>query len=93
MSDAVLLLPDTRKRQVQRIVPKFLAQCQAKRIREVRIVHGVPNARTQRMLHAVLKELPEVVCFRTGGAQAGTAGATIVVLSSPEEMPPRPLSR
>lgn len=91
--DAVLLLPDVRKRQIQRIVPKFLANCRSNRIFEVRIVHGTPKPTSQRALHSVLKGLPEVACFRTGGQQAGTPGATIVVLLGTDEMPIRQISQ
>jgi DNA-nicking Smr family endonuclease len=93
LNDAVLLLPDVRKRQIRRIVPKFLANCRSNRIFEVRIVHGTPKRTSQRALHSVLKELPEVACFRTGGPQAGAAGATIVVLLGTDEMPIRQVSR
>ncbi|MCK5618241.1 MAG: Smr/MutS family protein [Candidatus Krumholzibacteria bacterium] len=78
--DAVLPLPVGGERQIRRIVPKFLASCRANQIYEVRIVHGTSNGRAQKALHAVLKDLPEVACFRTGGPQAGSAKATIVVL-------------
>jgi len=78
--DAVLPLPYARKRQIRRIVPQFLASCRSQRIYEARIVHGTTDPRTEQALHEVLKELPEVACFRTGGLQAGSAKATIVVL-------------
>jgi DNA-nicking Smr family endonuclease len=86
--DAVLPLTDTRKRQMRRIVPRFLANCRSNRIYEARIVHGTTDARTERALHEVLKSLPEVACFRTGGPQAGSPRATVVVLLGPDEMPP-----
>lgn len=78
---------------MKRIVPKFLANCRLNRIFEVRIVHGSPKPTSQRALHSVLKEIPEVACFRTGGEQAGTPGATIVVLLGTDELPPRQISR
>ncbi|MGD8415097.1 MAG: Smr/MutS family protein [Candidatus Latescibacterota bacterium] len=88
ISDAVLPLPDMRKRQMRRIVPEFLANCRSRRIFEARIVHGTTDPKTERALHDVLKDLPEVACFRTGGQQAGTHRATIVVLLGPDELPP-----
>jgi DNA-nicking Smr family endonuclease len=78
--DAVLPLPVGGERQIRQIVPKFLANCREKRIYQVRIVHGQSNPRARQALHAVLKDLPEVACFRTGGLQAGSPKATIVVL-------------
>ena len=87
--DAVLPLPYSRKRQIRRIVPQFLANCRSRRIYEARIVHGTTDRRTERALHDVLKELPEVACFRTGGPQAGSDRATIVVLLGPDELPPK----
>ena len=85
-SNAVLPLPVVRRRQLRRIVPRFLARCRSNHIFEVRIVHGTHDRRAQRALHAVLKELPEVACFRTGGLQAGSNQATIVVLLGHDEM-------
>jgi DNA-nicking Smr family endonuclease len=86
--EAVLPLSDMRKRHIRRIVPKFLANCRSNQIYEARIVHGTADTRTERALHEVLKSLPEVACFRTGGPQAGTSRATIVVLLGPDELPP-----
>jgi DNA-nicking Smr family endonuclease len=88
MTDAVLPLPDMRKRQIRRVVPEFLANCRSHSIFEARIVHGTTDPRTERALHDVLKDLPEVACFRTGGPQAGTSRATIVVLLGLDELPP-----
>jgi DNA-nicking Smr family endonuclease len=77
-----------RKRQIRRVVPEFLANCRSHSIFEARIVHGTTDPRTERALHDVLKDLPEVACFRTGGPQAGTSRATIVVLLGLDELPP-----
>jgi dsDNA-specific endonuclease/ATPase MutS2 len=90
LNDAVLLLPDTRKRQMRLIVPRFLSNCRTNRIYEAWIVHGSANARTERALHDLLKSLPEVACFRTGGPQADGRRATIVVLLGPDELPTTP---
>ena len=85
--DAVLPLPFTRKRQIRRVVPQFLSKCRSRQIYEARIVHGTTDPKAERALHEVLKGLPEVACFRTGGPQAGSARATIVVLLGPDELP------
>lgn len=84
---AVLPLPVARRQQMRRIVPEFLARCRSQRIYEVRIVHGSHDARYRRTLHNLLRELPEVACFSTGSAHAGSPRATIVVLLGPDEYP------
>jgi DNA-nicking Smr family endonuclease len=88
--DAVLPLPYTGKRQIRRVVPEFLSNCRSQQIYEARIVHGTADPRAERALHEVLKGMPEVACFRTGGQQAGSSRATIVVLLGPDELPSTP---
>jgi DNA-nicking Smr family endonuclease len=85
--DAVLPLPFTRKRQIRRIVPQFLSKCRSQQIYEARIIHGTADRKAEQALHEVLRGLPEVACFRTGGPQAGSSRATIVVLLGPDEVP------
>jgi DNA-nicking Smr family endonuclease len=85
-SSAVLPLPIVRRRQLRRIVPKFLESCRSQRIFEVQIIHGTHDRRARHALHAVLKELPQVACFRTSGDQTGSARATIVVLLGLDEV-------
>ena len=87
MIDAILPLPYTGKRQIKRVVPQFLSNCRSQQIYEARIVHGSAGPKAERALHEVLKGLPEVACFRTGGPESGSSRATIVVLLGPDELP------
>ena len=88
--DGTLLLPQIRSREVKTVVPRFLAACRERQIYEVWIIHGKHGERHQQILHSVLKDIPEVACFRSGGMEAESVGATRVILFGPDEYPEQP---
>jgi DNA-nicking Smr family endonuclease len=89
-TDGTLLLPHLRSREVKILVPRFLAACRERQIYEVWIIHGRNGERHQQVLHSVLKDMPEVACFRSGGMEAESVGATRVILFGPDEYPEQP---
>ncbi len=78
--DGTLDLHTFHPRDVQELVPEYLAACRDRGILQVRIVHGKGIGALRRTVHALLSRLPEVAGFESGGAQGGGWGATIVTL-------------
>ena len=78
--DGTLDLHTFHPRDVKELVPDYLAECRARGILQVRIVHGKGTGQLRRTVHTVLEKLPEVISFRLGGSGGGEWGATIVVL-------------
>ena len=67
-------------KEVNELVPAFLAACREKGILQARIVHGKGAGILRQRVHSILKKLRGVDSFRLGGAGAGGWGATIVIL-------------
>lgn len=62
------------------LIPAYLAECAARKIRRVRIVHGKGTGTLRTTVHALLKRLPEVQSFQLADESSGSWGATLVVL-------------
>jgi DNA-nicking Smr family endonuclease len=67
-------------RDLPELIPAWLAECQARRFREVRIVHGKGTGTLRAAVHALLQRTPLVQSFRPGDEFTGSWGATIVIL-------------
>jgi DNA-nicking Smr family endonuclease len=78
--DGVLDLHTFRPRDVKEVVLEYLAECQAKGIFEVRIIHGKGIGELRRSVHALLSRHPEVTSYSLASALYGGTGATIVHL-------------
>jgi dsDNA-specific endonuclease/ATPase MutS2 len=83
--DRTLDLHVFQPRDVKALVPDYLAECQARGILEVRIIHGKGTGALRRTVHAILSRLPEVDSFRLAMEDAGGWGATLVTLRAPAE--------
>lgn len=87
-TDAPVALPITgeldlhtfRPSDLGELIPAYLEACAARGIREVRIVHGKGTGTLRTTVHALLRRSPLVTDFRTGDAQTGSWGATLVTL-------------
>jgi DNA-nicking Smr family endonuclease len=64
------------------LIPAYLAECGARNIREVRIVHGKGTGTLRNSVHALLQRSPLVQSFRLGDEPSGSWGATLVTLRS-----------
>jgi len=81
--DGVLDLHTFAPRDVQELVTDYLAECQARGILAVRIIHGKGIGNLRRTVHALLQKHPEVVSFTLDHPQYGGWGATLVQLRQP----------
>ena len=92
MDDEPLPLPITgeldlhtfRPQDVKDLVPDYLAECRARGLLVVRIVHGKGIGNLRRTVHAILARQPAVVSFVLAGEHFGGWGATMVRLRPPE---------
>jgi DNA-nicking Smr family endonuclease len=78
--EGTLDLHTFRPADVKELVPDYLAECRARGILEVRIIHGKGTGALRRTVHAVLDRLPEVVDYTTADGSGGGWGATLVTL-------------
>ena len=78
--DGVLDLHTFRPNEVKDLVIDYLAECQARDILRVRIIHGKGIGNLRRTVHAQLARHPDVVSFALAGELLGGWGATIVHL-------------
>jgi DNA-nicking Smr family endonuclease len=78
--DGTLDLHAFRPDEVKDLVQDYLAECRARGILRVRIIHGKGIGTLREMVHALLSKMPDVESFRLAGEDGGGWGATIVVL-------------
>lgn len=62
------------------LIPAYLAECAARGLYEVRIVHGKGTGTLRTTVHALLQRSPLVASFRLGDEHTGSWGATIATL-------------
>ena len=86
--DGTLDLHTFRPEEVKTLLPDYLAECRARGILEVRVIHGKGMGALRRTVHALLARLPEVASYSTAGEDAGGWGATLVTLA-PSRPEPR----
>ena len=85
--DGILGLHCFRPGEIKDLVPEYLQECRKRDILQVRIIHGKGTGSLRRTVHAILGRLEGVKSFRMAGEDAGSWGATLVVLQA-EERPP-----
>jgi len=62
------------------LIPVYLAECAARGVGEVRIVHGKGTGTLRTTVHALLRRCPQVKGIRQGDERSGSWGATLVTL-------------
>ena len=78
--DGVLDLHNFSPKDLQYLIPDYLAECCKADIFQVRIIHGKGIGNLRRSVHAILEKLPQVMEFKLAGENAGGWGATLVEL-------------
>jgi len=79
--DGVLDLHTFRPADVKGVVTDYLAECRARGIWEVRIIHGKGIGQLRQTVHSILAKHPHVISFALAGEAYGGSGATIVHLT------------
>ena len=69
-----------RPADIGELLPAYFAECRARGIHEVRVVHGKGTGTLRETVHAHLRRSPLVVSFRSGDEHSGSWGATVVTL-------------
>lgn len=62
------------------LIPTYLAECAARGLREVRIIHGKGTGTLRTTVHTLLRRCPQVTAYRQGDEHTGSWGATLVTL-------------
>lgn len=78
--DGVLDLHTFQPKEIKDLLPAYLAECRARGILQVRVIHGKGIGNLRRTVHAILARTPEVASFAIAGEHYGGLGATIVNL-------------
>lgn len=81
--DGELDLHTFHPREIQELIPDYIAACREKGIDQIRIVHGKGKGVLRKTVHRLLERLPEVEMFWQEGS-AGSWGATVVRLRKDE---------
>ena len=79
--DGVLDLHTFRPADVKGVVTDYLAECRARGIEKVRIIHGRGIGQLRQTVHSILAKHPHVVSFGLAGEAYGGSGATFVTLT------------
>ena len=80
--DGVLDLHTFQPDEIGDLIREYLAECRARRILRVRIIHGKGTGQLRQGVHALLPKILEVESFRLAGDALGGWGATIVTLKA-----------
>lgn len=78
--DGVLDLHTFQPGEIKRLIPEYIRCCRAKKIYELRIIHGKGKGVLRRLVHALLDKEPSVRSYRLAGEDGGSWGATLVDL-------------
>lgn len=62
------------------LIPAYLAECDRRGIRGVRLIHGKGSGTLRTTVHALLRRNPLVASYRLGDELSGSWGATLVRL-------------
>lgn len=76
-----------RPAEINELLPEYFAECLARGIHEVRVVHGKGTGQLRASVHAILGRLPEVESFGLATEPYGGLGATWVRLRDVAKKP------
>jgi len=69
-------------KEIPSLLEEYLLECQKKGFKEVRIIHGKGKGVQLNIVHSFLKKSPLVESFKLALLEAGSWGATIVILKT-----------
>jgi DNA-nicking Smr family endonuclease len=69
-----------RPDDIDELIPAYLAECAARHLRSVRIIHGKGTGRLRVKIHALLRHSPFVRSYQLGDERTGSWGATLATL-------------
>lgn len=78
--NGVLDLHTFRPKDINELIPDYLAECRKRGIHQIRIIHGKGIGALRETVHAILRRTPDVVSFGLAPENAGGWGATVLVL-------------
>lgn len=78
--DGVLDLHTFSPNEVKDLVPEYLETCRARKILDIRIIHGKGTGALRETVQAILRKLPYIENFQLADESGGSWGATIVRL-------------
>ena len=78
--DGVLDLHTFRPADAKGVVVDYLAECRARGILRVRVIHGKGIGQLRQTVHSILAQHPDVLSFALAGEAYGGSGATMVNL-------------
>lgn len=84
--DGILDLHPFSPKDLKTLIPDYLEECQKKGIVEIKIIHGKGIGNIRRSVHALLERSPLVADFRQADLHSGSWGATIVFLTTSQEL-------
>ena len=67
-------------KEIPSLLEEFLAECEKKGFREIRIIHGKGKGVQMNIVHSFLEKSPLVESYRPAPPEAGGWGATIACL-------------
>jgi DNA-nicking Smr family endonuclease len=67
-------------KEILYLLEDYLPECQKKGFTEVRIIHGKGKGVQRHIVHSFLTKSPLIESFRDAPLEAGSWGATIVIL-------------
>jgi DNA-nicking Smr family endonuclease len=68
-------------KEIPSVVEEYLEQCKQTGFRELRIIHGKGGGVQRNVVRSILQKHPAVESFHDAPLEAGSWGATIVVLA------------
>jgi DNA-nicking Smr family endonuclease len=69
-------------KEIPSLLEDYLLECQKRDFREVRIIHGKGKGVQMNIVHSFLKKSPLVESFKLAHPEAGSWGATMVILKN-----------
>jgi DNA-nicking Smr family endonuclease len=71
-------------KDISSVVEEYLAQCRQANLLEIRLIHGKGVGVQRNIIRALLSKHPAILSYPDAPSEAGSWGATVVVLRRPD---------